>query len=130
MNGAFLLASLLHVGGGGNHGKAAETGIGALVQALVATVTERTTTPLAIISWQNSFAEIANYICRRALQALQDGTIRLHNAELRIVHQDEIVNGIECIGPLALGTKKLFYNLHGLSGHANLDAARGPKHIH
>src|SRR5207244_13134883 len=51
MNGAFLLASLLHVGGGGNHGKAAEAWIGAFVEALVATVTERTSTPCAIISW-------------------------------------------------------------------------------
>jgi len=86
MNGAFLLASLLHVGGGGNHGKAAEAWIRAFVEALVATVTVRTPAPLAIISWQNSFAEIANYVCGRALQTLQDGTICLHNAELRIVH--------------------------------------------
>jgi len=43
------------------------------------------------------------------------------------VHQHEIVNGIEGIGPLALGTKNLFYKPQVLDRQAKLMSAGGQK---
>ena len=56
---------------------------------------------------QDVFTTFAQDIGRRAFQALQQGLIGLEDAEVRVVRQNQILDGIEGIHPLPLRAQHL-----------------------
>ena len=56
---------------------------------------------------QNFFTKTAQNVGRRFSQALQQGLIASENAEIRIVRQNQVLDGIEGIRPLALRAQHL-----------------------
>ena len=56
---------------------------------------------------QNLFTQIAQYIRRRFFQALQQSVIGLEDAEVCVVRQNQILDGIEGIHPLPLRAQHL-----------------------
>ena len=54
------------------------------------------------------FAKFADNVSRRLLEALQERLIGLQNAEIGVVHEDQILNGVEGVRPLPMRTQNLF----------------------
>ena len=127
VNGALLLASLFHVGGGGNHGEAAEAGVGAFVKTLFGMPAVGTAFPLPAIVGQHGFAELADDVGGRLVQAFQQGMIGFHHTKIGIVKQDQVVDGIEGVGPLPMGAQNLFHQAQVFDRQSQLMGGGGQK---
>ena len=76
--------------------------------------------PLPAIVRQHGFAELAHDIGGRLVQAFQQGVVGLHYAEFGIVKQDQVMDGIEGVGPLAMGAQNLFHQAQVFDRQAQL----------
>ena len=112
VDGASLLASLVGERRRGNHGKAAEAGIDALVKTLVICFAVGTCGPSFTSSRQDRLAQIAHDVGGSAAQALEQCVVRLHHPKFGIMQQDKILDGIEGIRPLPLRAQDLFQKPH------------------
>ena len=127
VNGALLLASLLHVGGRRDHGEAAEAGIGAFVKTLFGMPAVRTAFPLPAIVRQHGFAELAYDVGGRLVQAFQQGVVGLHHTKIGIVQQDQVMDGIEGVRPLPMRAQNLFHQAQVFDRQAQLVGGGGEK---
>ena len=54
------------------------------------------------------------------VQALQQGMVGFHHTKFGIVQQDQVVDGIEGVGPLAMGAQNLFHQAQVFDRQAQL----------
>ena len=108
VNRAFLRAALLGVGRSRNDRVAAEAGVGAFGEFLIAAHgAVRTAGPFAKVVRQSGVARCANNIRGGLPELFEQNLIGLDDAEVGVVGQDDVVNRIEGVDPLPLRAQYL-----------------------
>jgi hypothetical protein len=105
---AFLRTALLGVRGSGNDGIAAETRVGAFREFFVTTHGAiGAAGPFPKLVGQGGIAGAADHIRGSLAEMFQQNLIGLDDAVIGVVRQDDVVDGVEGIDPLALRTQHL-----------------------
>ncbi len=120
-----LLPSRLRVQRAGNRRLPSKTRIARLRQTQT-TLAIRTSAPRICLR-QDLLARPAQYIAGRLFQALQQRLIRPDDAELRVVRQNHIEDGIEGVRPLLLRACHLLLQPQILHRHSQLPRRRFQK---
>ena len=123
VDGAFLLAALVGVRRGRNQRVPAKAGVGTLDEVGVTASAVGAILPGLEVMGQDFFAGSSDGRRRRQLQTGKQSLIDLHHFELGIVGENDVLDRIECINPLALRAQNLLHQPHVLDGHAQLVAA-------
>ncbi len=108
VNRAFLRAALLGVGRSRNDREAAETRVSAFGEFFVAAHgAVRAAGPFAEGVRQGRIAGAADHVCGGLAELFQQNLIRLDDAVIGIVRQNDVVDGVEGVDPLPLRAQNL-----------------------
>ena len=106
----FCLLSLLDVRGGRDHREPAETQGRRLPECLFRSSSNRGRLSIAAaIAGQYVFARLADDVRGRLLKPLQQRMIRFHHVKFGVVQQHQILDGVERVAPLPMGTQNLLH---------------------
>ena len=121
VDGSFLRAALLGVRRGGNDREAAEAGVGAFGKFFVAAHRAvGAASPLAQSMRQSGVAGVADDICSGHAQLFEQDLVGFDDAIVGVVGEDDVVNRVEGVDPLALRAQVLLEQAEIFDGDAEL----------